>query len=114
MDNTSDNVEARISKLEGRVSEYSSNSNSTFNSSSFMSGIPTFASPYIYYSLLPIGICIALYAWKPSFLLENISIDGGYPELRFNYKKLFLAVMVLSVMAGISIYVYFYRKKMQD
>jgi hypothetical protein len=84
-------------------------SSSGCSSSSFF---PKFNYPVIYYyGAIPCLILIILFIYKPMFVMEDVSIDGKFPEKRLSYKKLLVATVVATAILCVIIFVYFYRTK---
>ena len=101
------NIEDTIKDLNGRVSQFADSGDVA--GPGILSSIRF--SPYMYYGLIPVAIMAILFLFKPGFVMETDSVDGKYPEPRVGFRKFLLATMVLSVMAGLGIFMYFYRKR---
>lgn len=78
------------------------------SSGSFLHGYKL-NSPLVYYGSVPCLIIIILLIYKPLFVMEDISIDGKFPEKRLSYKKLLIATVIGTTLIAIIIFIYFYR-----
>ena len=108
-------MDEKIKILQDKVNQITLSNENRITSSSGSSGsfLPKFNFPvvYYYYGAIPALILIALFIYKPIFVMEEISIDGKFPEKRLSYKKLFVATVVATAILCVIIFVYFYRTK---
>lgn len=111
MDDSDTELDSKIKTLHQTVSEITKTnvkSGSLNNQSAFLT-INSIKSPVVYYGVIPIFILLVFLFWKPSFIMENISIDGKLPEKRLSYKKLILATIIVTAIIYILVFVYLYK-----
>ena len=68
-------------------------------------------SDVIYYVIVPLIIFFILFFCKPSIIMEEVSIDGKFPEKKRSYKKLIISTLILTVIIVIGIFCYSYTSK---
>jgi hypothetical protein len=98
MDDSDCELDAKIKMLNQKVSEITSTNlkNSGLNKQSAFLTLNVIKSPFVYYAVIPVVILLIFLFWKPSFIMQNDSIDGKLTEKRLNYKKLIIATIILS------------------
>ncbi len=111
MDDSDCELDSKIKMLHEKVSEITKTnvkSGNLNNHSAFLT-INSIKSPIVYYGIIPIFILLLLFFLKPSFIMENISIDGKVPEKRLSYKKLITATIIVTAIISIIVFIYLYR-----
>jgi len=105
-------MDEKIKILQDKVNQITLSNENRITSSSGCSSsfLPKFNVVY-YYAAIPCLILIILFIYKPKFVMEDISIDGKFPEKRLSYRKLFIATIVATAILCVIIFVYFYRTK---
>uniref|UniRef100_A0A6C0H344 Uncharacterized protein n=1 Tax=viral metagenome TaxID=1070528 RepID=A0A6C0H344_9ZZZZ len=93
-----DDIDDRIKNLQYEVNQLT-NTNTTIKKESNPYKINTEAlnSPIISYGILPCAILILLFAWKPRFIMDDITNKTNIIEKKLSYKKLIVATIVASV-----------------
>lgn len=108
MDETVD-IDTTLKRLNDQVDQITQSNNSTkLTNSKFMFN---FKSPFMFYIAVPVIILIILVLSKPGFIMSEVIIDEKIPENIVNYKKLFISVIILSLIVGIAYFGYSYKKK---
>lgn len=111
MDDSDFELDSKIKMLHEKVSEITKTnvkSGNVNNQSAFLT-INVIKSPVVYYGIIPICILLLFLFLKPSFIMENISIDGKLPEKKLSYKKLIIATIILTAIIYIVVFIYLYR-----
>lgn len=111
MDDSDCELDSKIKMLHEKVSEITKTnvkSGNLNNQSAFLT-INVIKSPVVYYGIIPLFILLLLFFLKPSFIMENISIDGKLPEKRLSYKKLITATIIVTAIISIVVFIYLYR-----
>ena len=100
-----------LKQLSDKVDNLSYENDKQTTKSSFFSFDINFKSPIFYYSIVPIILLILLIIFRPDFIKKEVKVNGNIYEKKVVYKKLFIAVIVLSVVVYFSIFIYNYTKK---
>ena len=97
--------ETTLQKLSNQVNQFSGNKNNIVQDKSQPISIPSITGDkkYYYYAGIPIAFLIVLYLWKPSFVLEEVSIEGEMPVKKISFKKTLISSVVLSTIVIIII-----------
>ena len=109
-----DELESKITQLQLKVSQLTTTTDSikTDNSKSYKSSLfNTLKLPVVYYGAVPVCILILLLFLKPTFIMEDVSLDGNFPEKKLSYNKLFVSTIIATSIIAVIIFVYFYRTK---
>jgi hypothetical protein len=111
MDDSDCDLDSKIKMLHEKVSEITRTnvkSDNVNNQSAFLT-INVIKSPVVYYGIIPICILLLFLFFKPSFIMENISIEGKLPEKRLSYKKLIIATIIATAIISIVVFIYLYK-----
>jgi hypothetical protein len=64
-----------------------------------------------YYFFIPIVIVSLLFLTTPSFVMEDVSIDGEIPIKKVSVKKILYYTILITFLAFILIFAFIYNKK---
>ena len=108
-------IDATIKSLHEKVNQITTTTSAfvvtrNTSSESIFSG-SILKSPIIYYGAVPLTILIILFFWKPSFIMENVSIDGKLPEKKLIYKKLFMSTLIVTIIIAAVFFIYSCKNK---
>jgi hypothetical protein len=95
-------IEKNIKMLENEVDQYCTTKKSFTNSLS----LSFLNKNYILYGSFPILLFIILLFYRPNFIYA----ENEKGERKLSLKKLFLTVLILSLIVSISIFAYRYKK----
>lgn len=111
MDDSDCELDSKIKMLYEKVSELTTTNvkSGILNNQSAFLTMNVIKSPVVYYGIIPIFILLLFLFLKPSFIMENISIDGKLPEKRLSYKKLIIATIIATAIISIVGFIYLYR-----
>ena len=111
MDDSDYELDSKIKMLHEKVSEITTTNvkSSILNKQSAFLTMNSIKSPVVYYGIIPVFILLLFFFCKPSFIMENISIDGKLPEKRLSYKKLIIATIIVTAIVYIVVFVYLYQ-----
>ena len=111
MDDSDCELDSKIKTLHEKVSEITTTNvkSSILTKKSAFLSMNVIKSPVVYYGIIPVFILLLFFFWKPSFIMENVSIDGKIPEKRLSYKKLIIATIIVTAIIYIVIFVYLYQ-----
>lgn len=111
MDDSDCELDSKIKMLHEKVSEITKTNvkiGILNNQSAFLT-MNVIKSPVVYYGIIPLFILLLFLFLKPSFIMENISIDGKLPEKRLSYKKLIIATIIVTAIISIVVFIYLYK-----
>ena len=111
MDDSDCELDSKIKMLYEKVSELTTTKvkSGILNNQSAFLKMNIIKSPVVYYGIIPICILLLFLFLKPSFIMENISIDGKLPEKRLSYKKLIIATIIATAIISIVVFIYLYK-----
>ena len=111
MDDSDCELDSKIKTLHEKVSEITTTNvkSSILNKQSAFLTMNSIKSPVVYYGIIPVFILLLFFFCKPSFIMENISIDGKLPEKRLSYKKLIIATIIVTAIISIVVFIYLYK-----
>lgn len=99
-----------VKNIDSKVSTITSSEPSPVQVSS-TSSIKGIDNRLIYGGLLFVAVVVGLYMLKPTFILEEVSIDGEMPSKKMSYKKLLMWATGVTAVLGGGAYYYFYIRK---
>ena len=113
MDDSDFELDSKIKTLHEKVSEITSTNlkSGSLNKQSAFLTVNVIKSPFVYYGAIPLVILLIFFFWKPSFIMEDVSIDGKLPEKSLSYKKLIIATIITTAIIFIAFFVYSYKNK---
>jgi hypothetical protein len=111
------NLEDTLKKISDQIDQFA-DTNKLVNvvhkpeTSDIVSKIPKI-NALTYYGLIPVGILIILFIWKPQFLtIEEPNEDGTF-KVKVDYSKLLGWTLCFTTLVAIGIFAFYYNQKKQ-